>query len=227
MPRRLSRRSAAFWMPLMSCFTVRASAGLASMKSLPVQEYGLVDVGGSTVDCCTFNLFKSSDGAARCPIFAADVQMLGVERWSACQTGDAHLASEFRQQLNELQWGVIWNTKRHRYQTSERWKSGLPLFFVGGGIKSATHRDSTLGLDAWLRRHNAQGGGVRITALPAPDGLDHGLCAADQVDRLVVAIGLSLPTIEMPEVELPSEIADLVIGAQRSTTESFVGKDQV
>jgi hypothetical protein len=202
-----------------------AVSGFANSTRLDDGLYALVDVGGGTVDCCTFNLFKSGDGGARCPIFAANVQMLGVEPWSVCQH-DSPLAKEFRQQLNEQQWGVIWRTKKERYQTSERWISGLPLFFVGGGIESSLHRDSTHGLNDWLRKFNSKGGGVRITPLPPPEGLDHGLCDAALVHRLAVAIGLSLPVTDIPDVELPGAIEDVPTGRRPGTDGNYVGKEQ-
>lgn len=61
-----------------------AVSGFASSTMLDDGLYAIVDVGGGTVDCCTFNLFKGRDGAARCPIFLADVAMLGAEVWPGC-----------------------------------------------------------------------------------------------------------------------------------------------
>jgi hypothetical protein len=202
-----------------------AVSGFANSTRLDDGLYALVDVGGGTVDCCTFNLFKSRDGGSRCPIFTADVRLLGAERWSVCQ-GDTALAEEFRHQLNEQQCSVIWRTKKDRDPKSERWASELPLFFVGGGVKSAPHHECTHGLDAWLRRTSRENGGVRILPLPPPEGLDHSLCAAEQVHRLAVAIGLSLPLVEIPQTELPVEIDDFHIGQRPSTEGSYIGTEQ-
>ena len=202
-----------------------AVSGFANSTRLDDGLYALVDVGGGTVDCCTFNLFKSADGGARCPIFEAEVQLLGAEPWSICQH-DELLGEELRHQLDLQQRGVIWRTKKDRYPASERWISGLPLFFVGGGIESPPHQGSTRGLDGWLRKHNAKGGGVRITPLPPPDGLDHSLCEAGLVHRLAVAIGLSLPVTDIPEVELPGNIEDVFTGKRPPTDGNYVGKEQ-
>ena len=64
-------------------------------------------------------------------------------------------------------------------------------------------------------------------SLPPPEELDHDLCHADQVHRLAVAIGLSLPETEIPEVELPDGIADLPAPSRATTERNFIDKDQV
>jgi hypothetical protein len=202
-----------------------AVSGFANSTMLDDGLYAIVDVGGGTVDCCTFNLFKERDGAARCPIFAAEVAMLGAEVWQGC-ADDPPLANYFRWDLNRLQRTVIWKTKRDRDPHSERWVQGLPVFFVGGGTRSAVHQESTGSLDAWLR-HSSQGGkGVRLMPLPPPQNLVHTLCDAAEVHRLAVAIGLSLPAVDMPEVTLPDEIEDVERRRRRDDDGRFVGKEQ-
>lgn len=203
-----------------------AVAGFANSTRLDDGLYALVDVGGSTVDCCTFNLFKTGDGSARCPIFAADVAMLGVEPWLVCED-DAVLAKHFRDELDRRQHSVIWQTKRDWYPASDRWTTGLPVFFVGGGVQSAVHRDSISSLNAWLRRHNGRGGGTRILRLPVPENLDHSLCEPQQVHRLAVAIGLSLPTFEIPEIKLPQAIEHAPALPRRPLEENYIDKDHV
>ncbi|WP_137126669.1 hypothetical protein [Roseomonas sp. HF4] len=202
-----------------------AVSGFANSTMLDDGLYAIVDVGGGTVDCCTFNLFKGRDGAARCPIFAAEVAMLGAEVWQGC-ADDPTLANYFRWDLDRRQRSVIWGTKRNRDPKSERWVQGLPVFFVGGGIRSAVHQASTGSLDAWLRRHSQDGGGVRLMRLPPPENLDHALCNATEVHRLAVAVGLSLPAVDMPEVALPDEIEDVERRRRRDDDGRFVGKEQ-
>ena len=141
-----------------------AVAGFANSARREDGLYALVDVGGGTVDCCTFNLFTAEHGSARCPIFGAQVELLGVDPWRHCE-GDPATASDFRFLLDTLQRSVIWDTKRRRYPASQRWRTGLPMFFVGGGIASTPHRTSARGLDAWLRSFTAAGAGVQDRAL--------------------------------------------------------------
>lgn len=203
-----------------------AVAGFANSMRREDGLYALVDVGGGTVDCCTFNLFTAEHGGARCPIFSARVELLGVEPWRLCE-GDANAADDFRYLLDTLQTTVIWDTKHRRHPSSERWRTGLPLFFVGGGVSSPTHKISTAKLDAWLRRHTAAEGGVWVEPLPAPDSLEHPECPADQVHRLGVAIGLSLPAVDIPEVRLPVDIDDAEPARKAGSDDGYVGKDQV
>lgn len=203
-----------------------AVSGFANSTMLDDGLYAIVDVGGGTVDCCTFNLYKGRDGAARCPIFAAEVAMLGAEVWPEC-ADDPPLANYFRWDLDRRQWSVIWETKKNRDPLSERWVQGLPVFFVGGGIRSAVHHASTGNLDAWLRRHSSDAGGVRLMRLPPPENLDHVLCDAAEVHRLAVAVGLSLPAVDMPEVTLPDKIENVERLRRRDDDGLFVGKDQV
>lgn len=203
-----------------------AVSGFANSTRLEDGLYALVDVGGGTVDCCTFNLFKAEHGGARCPIFNARVEMLGVEPWRLCK-GDPASAEDFRYLLDTQQRMVIWDAKRKRYPNSGRWRTGLPIFFVGGGVASKPHRDSTAGLDAWLQHHAGLESGVRIEALPAPESLEHPLCANEEVHRLAVAIGLSMQAIDIPEVNLPGDIDDAPQARRFGTESNYVDKDQV
>ncbi len=202
-----------------------AVAGFANSIRREDGLYTLVDVGGGTVDCCTFNLFTAEHGSSRCPIFSARVELLGVEPWRLCEGNAA--ADEFRYLLDTLQTTVIWDTKRRRHPLSERWRTGLPLFFVGGGVSSRTHQASTAKLDAWLRRVTSAEAGVRVEPLPAPENLEHPECPAVQVHRLGVAIGLSMPAVDIPEVNLPDEIEDAEPTAKVRSDDRYVGKDQV
>jgi hypothetical protein len=220
-PRWLERQRAALHPEIAA-----AVAGFANSIRREDGLYTLVDVGGGTVDCCTFNLFTAEHGSARCPIFSARVELLGVEPWRLCER-DPAAADDFRYLLDTLQTTVIWDTKRRRHPLSERWQTGLPLFFVGGGVSSGVHQASTAKLDAWLRRLTSARGGVWIEPLPAPESLEHPECPADQVHRLGVAIGLSLPAVDIPEVNLPDEIEDAEPTRRAPTDDNYVGKDQV
>jgi len=41
--------------------------------------------------------------------------------------------------LDLLQRGVIWHTKQNRDPKSDRWRTSLPVFFIGGGKMSEAH----------------------------------------------------------------------------------------
>ncbi|MFC7737564.1 hypothetical protein ACFQX4_17340 [Roseomonas sp. GCM10028921] len=185
-----------------------AVSGFANSTQLEDGLYTLVDVGGGTVDCCTFNLFKAETGKAKCPVFNARVEMLGVEPSRIC-AADGEAAKDFVYLLDIMQRRVIWSTKRTRDPCSERWRTGLPVFLVGGGAASDTHRASTLRLDGWLKENVKSGCGARVWSLPPPENLDYPLCSDASVHRLAVAIGLSFPEVEIPEVQLPADIDDV------------------
>lgn len=203
-----------------------AVAGFAHSMKREDGLYALVDVGGSTVDCCTFNLVKNKEGGDKCPIFSAQVELLGVEPWRLCE-GDDEAEADFRYLLDSIQWQVVNWTKVKKYPNSTRWNSALPMFLIGGGFFSAVHRESTAGLDTWLRKLTAGNAGVRIELLPPPENLYHPECLPDQVQRLGVAIGLSLPEGQIPEVELPHEIDDYKANERQALEARYVDKDQV
>lgn len=203
-----------------------AVAGFAKSMRREDGLYAMVDVGGGTVDCCSFNLFSRGDGTVRCPVFLASVERLGVETWKLCE-GNVDGEGDFRYLLDTLQRAVIWKTKTSRYTTSPRWITGLPLFLIGGGALSGPHRKSAEELDGWLRKYGRKESGVRIETLPVPENLAHPECAEEQVQRLGVAIGLSWPAVDIPEVELPFQIPDDRRMAVKPIEDQYVGKDQV
>lgn len=201
-----------------------AVAGFANSSLLDDGLYAMVDVGAGTLDCCTFNLFKTREGSARCPIFKARVESIGVEPWNLC-ADDPDLSNFFRWSLNTLQRHVIWQTKKFRDPNSERWAEGLPLFFVGGGIGSSVHQAAVISLNGWLRKQSQGSNGVRIVRLPAPESLNHDLCGSDEVHRLAVAVGLSLPAPEIPEVTLPKAIEDIEADRVLALDDRYVGNE--
>jgi hypothetical protein len=77
-----------------------------------------------------------------------------------------------------------------------------------------------------FRKHNASGGGVRITALPFPANL-YGAVPSGDIHRLTVAVGLSLPFADIPEVLYPPDIDDAPPPRVRPIEERYVGKNQV
>jgi hypothetical protein len=204
-----------------------AVSGFAHAGRFEDGLFGLVDIGGMTVDCCTFNLIQKSSGDIECPIFEADVLPLGVEvskRWR--EVGG--LQRHFRQAVQGMAQKVIWATKRLRYPSSPRWKSGLPVFVVGGGIASKPHKQATANLDAWYRSStkDTTGGGIEVAELSPPSNLQHELCSDDEAQRLLVAIGLARPAHEILKVAFPREIDDM--NPKQSTwlaDSRFVGKE--
>ena len=197
-----------------------AVAGFAHTQRREDGLYALIDVGAGTLDCCTFNLWKAVEGVMQCPILEADVEMLGVEPWQACRDVPAR-REEFLSKLDQCPRGVIWRTRHRRYPDSPRWATELPLFFIGGGAESEAHRAMAEQLDCWLRRHVKPGGGVRLMNLPMPQHLSY-KCRHEQVHRLAVAVGLSLPADMIPKVALPHIIDDVSPRQIRPIEERYI-----
>jgi hypothetical protein len=203
-----------------------AVAGFANSMQRESGLYAMVDVGGGTVDCCTFNLFSEGDGVERCPVFRASVERLGVEAWEICK-GDANGEQDFRFLLDSLIRGIIWDTKKRGYINSARWNTGLPVFLIGGGAFSLPHKERVMKLDDWLRNYGHERAGIFFRTLPAPENFDCAEYSGDKLQRLGVAIGLSLPADRIPEVTLPDEIPDDYRAPPREVQDRYIDKDHI
>lgn len=199
-----------------------AVAGFAQSRRRQDGLYAMIDVGAGTMDCCTFSLTAGSEGD-RCPIFAADVSPLGIQPLEICDGSDA-LRISFSRQVNERICHVLRPTKVDKYPNSPRWKEGLPVFLVGGGSPSLVHRAEIIAIDRNMQRSHL--GGLRVQDLPAPESLDH-TATPDQLHRLAVAVGLSLPASDIPKVELPTSISDIGPVFKRNYEIYFVGPEMV
>lgn len=160
--------------------------------------YALIDVGGGTVDVCAFNLHETTEGERRLPIFAASVDLLGVEPARLCADDPAR-GRAFRARLDVLLRGVIWETRRLHYPQSPRWASALPVFLVGGGAPSQTHTLAASSLTPWLRLNRS--GRAALHGAAELGGLEHE-GGAETRGRLCFAAGLSLALPDIPEVRL-------------------------
>ncbi len=196
-----------------------AVAGFARSRRREDGLYAMVDVGAGTLDCCTFSLIEAKE-EDRCPIFMASVSMHGVEPARMC-SGDAALEQQFRKEVDLVQRQVIWTTRLRRDPNSPRWRTGLPLFLVGGGSQSAVHLASTTALDRWLRGASKKGG-VTVLELPEPSELVHR--AGGESHRLAVAVGLSLPAQDIPIVQLPWMIEDFYTPRHRDYSDRYIEK---
>jgi hypothetical protein len=204
-----------------------AVVGFAHSAEREDELFALVDVGGLTVDACTFNLVDRKSHGLRCGIFEARVEQLGVEAWKTCQR-EPNGPIQFEKKFDEMVRAVIWDTRVKRNPRSRRWRDGLPLFETGGGIASTMHRERIRALDQWLRDNSAQGGGVYVRSLPPAKSLVADLCRPDTLHRLAVAVGLSLPNVWVPEVWLPRHISDHQASpATPSCEDRYISKDHV
>lgn len=203
-----------------------AVAGFAASHRFDEGLFAMIDVGGTTVDCCTFNL-HAPDHEKKCSILEADVRNLGVLPLQLWTNANGNKTTFLGALYFELR-SVIKKTRDDRNPLSPRWHSELPAFFVGGGSASVLHRRAFRDLSGeWLNQIAPECHRVRQVRLEPPANMEHPLCNEDQVSRLFVAIGLSQPEFDMLLTRLPSQIEN-VHRYQRSDYENaFVDKDQV
>jgi hypothetical protein len=186
-----------------------AVAAAARATRLPPGLFMMMDVGGVTVDCCAFKLIHAENGDSRMPIYEASVETLGVECEVLCRTdppAHEHLCYSVLTQMRT----VICHTYQEYMRANPCWRDGLPVLLVGGGAHHALYRDLVGRIGPWLRHYLAAEGcpGIRLFERPSFDGLLHE-GETDDVHRLCVAIGLSSPDYEIPEVMHKREIVPL------------------
>ena len=198
-----------------------ATAAFVASGALAGRLHVMVDVGGGTVDVCAFNLHSPAPGETIQPIFRAAVDMLGVEPWRLCE-GDPRAEEAFGVCLATHLKEVIWSTKQGHAPFSHCWTEGLPVLLIGGGAASRSHARQVGALGPWLRRRNCPGGIDLRTATP-PTAFDHA-AGAEGGHRLTVALGLSLPDTEIPQV---LQHIEPFVGFRRvDTTDRYVGPEQ-
>jgi hypothetical protein len=199
-----------------------AAAGEATR--LPVGLFMMMDVGGVTLDCCTFKLIPS-DGEQRMPIYRASVETFGSE----CATllgPDRQAADDLRDAIMTQLRTVIVDTYQDYMRGNPCWREGLPLLLVGGGSAHAFYCNLPDLLDDWLRGWLRIEGcaGMRVFKSPRFGGVIHD-GDPREVHRLSVAIGLSKPESEIPVVTPRRDIPPLAPGQVRETSDRYVGSE--
>ena len=217
--------------------------------------YLIVDVGAMTLDVCTFFL-GGEGGMDKYSVFAADVRPLGVEalHWfKGAGKDDKELASQVGWCLHK----PVADTKNRAAFSEFQAGDDLPLFLVGGGAKSRFHEIQIDNLSKWMRRYYAHEGlrrldikftsGVDAAAVTTSKGKPNGSAFrrllsrfasprertrhtsedAPDLNRLVVALGLSYPDDEIGQLVLPSDIPPLRPRPPSDYGDAFVSKDQV
>ena len=101
----------------------------------------------------------------------------------------------------------------------------LPLVLIGGGSRSEFYERAVDEEGENMRRSLIQHGGLNRVEVPIPKELDG--ATDSHGHRLAVAIGLSLPTLDLPEYLEPEEVPDLPTQAYERRRHHFVDKDQV
>lgn len=201
-----------------------AVTGFAHSTQRDDELYTMVDVGATTLDSCTFNLLDP-ENEMKCSIFVAQVCLLGVQPLE-CWAGDLEFERYFEEQVSRSLRAVLWPTRTRRHPSSQRWKRAMPIFLIGGGSASEVHRRAVDSLDPWLRRFVLDSGGIEVRDISIPENLIHESLPST-VHRLTVAIGLSYPFFEIPEIMLPNAIEDVEPLVRKSCENAYIGKEHV
>lgn len=206
--------------------TAAEAAGFAKSNQSAPDLYLMVDVGAMTLDVCTFRLHRLNGGEDQYALLNGMVRPLGVEamHWFLGQGKSDH---DFRLQCQQSFRQVVWTTKKDKDPNARCWKQGndLPIFLVGGGAKSHTHRELVEALAPWLRQHTG-GEGVRFLSLPPLGGID---CPKPLFDfgRMAVAWGLSYPEDQIGKILPLSKSENVPALGQSGWADGFISKDQV
>ena len=192
--------------------------------------YLIVDVGAMTLDVCVFWLGKD-EGVDTYSVFEADVRPLGVDalRWFREMGKNGELAEQVHWCLLK----AVAATKREVNRAAEfEAGSDLPIFLVGGGANSRFHQEQIEKVSRWMRK-NYRHDGLRQIDVGLTTGLDmagilegHRKGVLD-LNRLVVALGLSYPDDEIGKLTLPSEIPSIQPEQPLDYRRNFISKDDV
>jgi len=200
-----------------------AVAGFAASRRLEAGLYCLVDIGGMTLDCCTFDLRPFEEGM-RNPIFVASIAPFGIQNLDLWRKGRKRVGT-FVEAIKSPIRDVIWTTRGKRQPNSPRWNGYLPIFATGGGAAARTYRAALDDTGPWLCKQLNTSFGARILDLPVPDNLQNLLCGDNDAHRLNIAVGLSREPGMIPVSALPGQIEDAQRPHRRRAT--FVGAEQV
>jgi hypothetical protein len=187
---------------------------IAGYKASPDHRTGphlIVDVGASTLDVATFHI---PAGDEKVLVFMSGVDLLGAEALR-CARSKGVPDPAFKAACNEHTQHILWITTQRKDRDFQR-HNGIakPLLFVGGGRLTDVHKELyshyPKGLEAPLRTPSP-GPGLKFD--PKTD-----------IERLLLAWGLSQDEIDIPEIKPPSQIEDEV-RRHRDYRDRFIDKD--
>lgn len=116
--------------------------------------------------------------------------------------------------------------KRTRDPNSAALRDGLPIFLCGGGSQMLFYQSVVTESNRRFTAAYAVGRLVPMS-LGKPSNLINQDVDDVSFSRLAVAYGLSFDSLDIGEIQRPSEIEDIAIKTARSTDDRFVSKDQV
>ena len=208
----------------------------------------LVDVGAGTVDVVTFHIGEEDELEINCILetlvkkhgthillgYRAQAAGLNGRTWMDATARMSRAAFEesfslppgslndvqehFSDMLHLSIRQVLHMTKTDRYETSPRWREGVPFFLSGGGRDVDAFREA-------LRKTSSDRTMVELS-LPVPEDVVLGSVAHSDFHRLSVAHGLSSLAENLARTLRRSEVPDLrrVRGYKTDYTESYIEK---
>lgn len=205
-----------------------AIAGFIASSESRSGTYVILDIGGLTLDCVFFKLTKN-DVEAKYDIYAADLCRYGadiVRHWielgNMKDNAQAALGNFFAETVLHAHKKI----GERAVGRGNRSIPEIPTLLIGGGRKSEVHRSAP----AWAEKsiqHSYWAAKLKLSDLaPASDDMETPLLQDQRVGRLLIAVGLSLPRIEIPSWTMSKDIPNAAPAVRHDYTSRFVGPEQ-
>ncbi len=143
------------------------------------------------------------------------------------ENAEKEIINEFYQKCKALIHRTLRILKKKRDPSSDKWKTGLPVFLCGGGKSLPLYQQVLRELNEFWKVHMATNG-FEIRNIPKPQSLTAEPFVNDDFDRFAVAYGLSFPYYNIGEITPPDDIKDIEI--ERIPTSNrfeYISKDMV
>jgi hypothetical protein len=145
----------------------------------------------------------------------------------ACSCGAQDVDGQFRDKVAWIIVRHLADLKKRRDPNSDRWRTGLPVFFCGGGSAVKLFRSAAeMANEEFLKVMIAAP--IQLRPLPKPATLINRDIGEGLYHRLSVAYGLSFEASNLGSISPPSKLEDIIPEKRTSDYQSrFVSKDQV
>lgn len=205
-----------------------AIAGFIASSESRSGNYVILDIGGLTLDCVFFKLIKS-EVEAKYAIYASDLCRYGadiVRHWidlgNTKENAEAALGNFFAETVLQAHAKI----GARAVGRGNRSIPEIPTLLIGGGRKSQVHRSAP----AWAEKsvqHSYWAAKLKVSDIaPARDDMETPLLQDQRVGRLLIAVGLSLPRIEIPSWTMSKDIPNAAPAVMRDYSSRFVGPEQ-
>jgi hypothetical protein len=136
----------------------------------------------------------------------------------------------FKGECERLVSKVVCTTKRVRDINAPEWSKGLPVFLCGGGARLDFYKSVLRTVEENFARAFNYGPSSKpfvYRQIPQPTDLLASEAAPSDFDRLSVAYGLSFSSLNIGEIQVPSQIDDMPqpLCIRSSIEDRYVGKE--